>query len=170
LSCGSTRRILTLFRFFHHLHDTTPKDDVAPLEVDFVWMICREPFRRGNIIILGECKDRSDDAIDEVDIRNLERVAAALPRDRFETFILLAKLAPFTAQEIALARTLNAEHQLRVIMLTARELEPYSVFERTRKEFPHINEYGSSPENMALVTAQIYFGQPHRPGNLPGAV
>jgi hypothetical protein len=23
LSCGSTRRILTLFRFFHHLHDTT---------------------------------------------------------------------------------------------------------------------------------------------------
>src|SRR5271169_6556214 len=22
-SCGSTRRILTLFRFFHHLHDTT---------------------------------------------------------------------------------------------------------------------------------------------------
>lgn len=138
--------------------DLTPKDGTAPLEVDFVWMICGDA-RRKNVVILGECKDRQDDAIDENDIQNLRRVADALPRRRFKTFILLAKLAPFTEQEIALARTLNGVHQCRVIMLTARELEPYHIFERTKVQYPDINQYGSSPKDLALVTARIYFRQ-----------
>jgi hypothetical protein len=50
------------------------------------------------------------------------------------SYILFAKLAPFTPEEIALARTLNGEYQRRVILLTARELEPYYLYERTRKE------------------------------------
>jgi len=141
--------------------DLTPKDGTAPLEVDFVWMICGGP--RRNIIILGECKDRLDNAIDESDIENLRRAADALSGSRFETFILLAKLAPFTAQEITLARTLNGDHQLRVIMLTARELEPYHFFERTEKEHAYIDQYASSPEDLALVTAQIYFRQASYP-------
>ena len=106
---------------------------------------------------LGECKDRREDAIDQTDIDNLRRAADALPRERFEAFILLARLAPFSDQEIALARTLNGEHHRRVIMLTARELEPYHFFEHTKKEFSLIKEYGSSPEDLAFVTAQIYF-------------
>jgi hypothetical protein len=44
-------------------------------------------------------------------------------------------------------------------MLTARELEPYHFFERTKKEFPTIKEHGSSPEDLALVAAQIYFSK-----------
>ena len=87
------------------------------------------------------------------------RAADALPRDRFDAFILLAKLAPFSDHEIALARTLNSQYRRRVIMLTARELEPYHFFERTKKEFPTIKEHGSSPEDLALVTAQIYFSK-----------
>jgi hypothetical protein len=74
------------------------------------------------------------------------------------------KPASFSNQEIALAWTLNGEHHRRVIsiiavslMMTARELEPYHFFERTKKEFSFITEYGSSPEDLALVTAQIYF-------------
>jgi hypothetical protein len=136
--------------------DLTPMDGTLPLEVDFVWMTCGDA-RRRSTVILGECKDRHDDAIDENDIQNLRRVADALPGSRFETFILLAKLAPFTAREIALSQTLNGEHQHRVIMLTARELEPYHVLERTKNEYPDINEYAVSPEDLALVTDQIYF-------------
>jgi hypothetical protein len=139
--------------------DLIPKDGTPSLEVDFVWMICRHS-RRRTAIVIGECKDRQNDAIDENDIRNLRRVADALPRNRFKTFILLAKLAPFSDQEIALARTLNGEHQLRVIMLTARELEPYHFLERTKIEFPNINQYATSPEDFALVTAQLYFPPP----------
>lgn len=139
--------------------DLKPKDGSGPLEVDFVWMTERN--RDGKtVVILGECKDRQDEAIDENDIRNLRRAADALPRNRFEPFILLAKLSPFSEQEIAFARTLNGEHQLRVIMLSARELEPYHFLERTKVEFPDIREYAVSPEDLALVTAQIYFRPP----------
>jgi hypothetical protein len=89
--------------------------------------------------------------------RHLTRAADALPRARFDTFILLAKLTPFSHQEVALARTLNSDDRLRVIMLTARELEPYFLFERTKKEFPAIKEYATSFEDLALITDQIYF-------------
>jgi hypothetical protein len=139
--------------------DLVPKDGTPPLEVDFVWMTERDRDRKA-VVIIGECKDRQDEAIDDNDIRNLRRVADALPRSHFKTFILLAKLSPFSEREIALARTLNGEHQLRVIMLTARELEPYHFLERTKVEFPDIQQHAVSPEDLALVTAQIYFRPP----------
>jgi hypothetical protein len=137
--------------------DLKPKDGTSPFEVDFVWLQCGDAQRKATLI-LGECKDRQDDGIDERDIRNLRRAAGALPRERFDTFILLAKLAPFSEQEIALASTLNGEYGRRVIMLTARELEPYHLFERTKKIFD-IKEYSSSAEDLAIVTAQIYFSE-----------
>lgn len=144
--------------------DLTPRDGTDPVEIDLVWMTSRAP-RELPAIILGECKDRHK-GIDRDDIENLRRVAEALPRHRFRPYFLLVKLGSFTADEIALARTLNTEYEYRVIMLTARELEPYHFFERTKQEFPHIDEYGASPEDLARVTAQIYF-QP--PAAAPGA-
>jgi hypothetical protein len=136
--------------------DLVPKDGSPPLEVDFVWLNGASAHEK-NTILIGECKDRQDEAIDENDLCNLRRVADALSQINFNTFIVLAKLSPFSEQEIALARTLNGEHQLRVIMLTARELEPYNFLDRTHAEFPHIEPYAVSPEDLALVTAQIYF-------------
>lgn len=140
----------------------TPKDGSPPLEVDFVWMTARHGEER-EVVILGECKDRGEDAIDEKDIQNLRRVADALPRTRFETYVLLAKLAPFSPAEIALAKTLNDDYRRRVIMMTDRELEPYHLFERTKKEFK-IREYASSPADLAQATWQIYFNQPKAAG------
>jgi hypothetical protein len=114
---------------------------------------------------LGECKDRGgkkDGAkdtgtIDERDIDHLRRVADALPRKRFDAFIVLAKLCPFTADEIALAKTLNDEYRRRVILLTARELEPYHFYDRTKLEFKDIREYGSTAQDLANNTVQMYF-------------
>ena len=126
-------------------------------EVDFVWVIPR-PYPRKTVIILGECKDQGPIGLDEFarDIENLRRVADALPRNRFKKFILLAKLNPFTPEEIERAKTLNTEHQLRTILLTTRELEPYHLYERTKAEFD-IDSYGSTPEDMARTTAKMYF-------------
>jgi hypothetical protein len=76
---------------------------------------------------------------------------------------LLAKLAAFSPEEVALARTLNDGPRPRVIMLTDRELEPYHFFERTKKAFK-IREYVSSVEDLAQVTDQIYFRQPKAGG------
>ena len=126
-------------------------------EVDFVWVIPR-PYPRKTVIILGECKDQGPIRLDEFarDIENLRRVADALPRKRFKKFILLAKLNPFTPEEIERAKTLNTEHQLRTILLTTRELEPYHLYERTKAEFD-IDSYCSTPEDMARTTAKMYF-------------
>jgi len=71
----------------------------------------------------------------------------------------LAKLCPFTADEIALAKTLNDRYRRRVILLTARELEPYHFYERTKLEFKNIHDYAGRPEDLANNTAMMYFNE-----------
>lgn len=135
-----------------------------PCEVDFVWLVPR-PYPDRTVIVIGECKDRGQSperggdggTINSNDIANLRAVANSFPRERFEVYILLAKLCPFTPSEIELAGSLNSKHQLRVIMLTERELEPYSFFERTAKLFA-IDRYGGSPADLARATEAIYLG------------
>jgi hypothetical protein len=129
---------------------------LPPCEIDFVWISSRSPFLhdRKPAVILGECKDSV--AMNFKDVENLRRLADSIPRERFDTFVLLSKLAPFTAEEIDLARTLNDRYRQRAILLTERELEPYRIYERTKKEYP-ISEYGSTPEDLARVTFEVYF-------------
>ena len=136
-------------------------------EVDFVWIIPRA-YPRKTVVISGECKDQGPIGQEafEKDIDNLRRVADALPRKRFKTFVLLSKLNPFTPEEVGWAKTLNTEHQLRTILLTARELEPYYIYERTKSEFD-IDSYGGTPENLAKATAKIYFTEPMPSDNEP---
>jgi hypothetical protein len=156
--------------------DLTPIGPTGPTcEVDFVW-IEGGNFRSEKItVILGECKDRGKktgsaaaaDAIEAKDMANLKAVADAFPKDRFEVYILLAKLSPFTEQEIANAKGLNDRWHKRVILLTDRELEPWHVYQRTNAELK-IDAHGGSAEQLALTTAQIYFPEPaHLPPTNP---
>jgi len=154
--------------FRNHLYspslDLIPKNGVAlpASEVDFAWIVS-QPYPEKTIVILAECKDwgrksaRDGDGgtIDEKDIQNLRAVADAFPSDRFETFILLAKLCPFTPQEIDLAKSLNDKHRRRVILLTDRELEPYNLYERTGKLF-RVPGHGGSAEDLAQATEAIF--------------
>ena len=143
-----------------------PKEstDLPKCEVDFVWVI-PEPYPEKTVVVIGECKDQGRDnmtggtqgTIDATDIEHLRRVADALPRKRFSTYIVLAKLCPFTADEIALAKTLNDRYRRRAILLTKRELEPYHFYERTKLEFKDIQDYASRPEDLANNTAMMYF-------------
>ena len=134
----------------------------APCEVDFAWLMPRQ-YPERTAVIIGECKDRGQSpgpggdggTINANDIANLRAVADSFPRERFEVYILLAKLCAFTPAEIGLARSLNGEHQLRVIMLTERELEPYHLFERTEKIFK-IDRYGTAPADLARATVAIF--------------
>ena len=77
-------------------------------------------------VVAGECKDR-EGTTDARDIEKLKRVADALLSDRFRTYIVLAKLAPFTPDEVALAKGLNGRYTQRAILLTARELGTLSL-------------------------------------------
>ena len=137
-------------------YDLAPNAGVnlPPCEVDFLW-INPDTYPDPAQVILGECKDEGC-GIDARDVDNLRQIADALPVHRLETFILFAKLSPFSPDEIALAKTLSGPHRRRVILLTARELEPYHIYDRTQKE-TGITSYGVSPDELAGVTAQLYF-------------
>lgn len=134
-------------------------------EVDFVWLVTGR-YPEPTTIILGECKDRGrkpnevgGGTIDTTDVNNLKAVADALPPMRFRSFVLLAKLCPFTQQEIDTANGINEPHRQRIILLTARELEPWRIYERTKTEFD-IEAYAGSAEHLAQTTAAIYFREP----------
>ncbi len=137
--------------------ELTPRTGVdgAACEIDFAWIIPRA-YPRKTVIILGECKDQGP--ITAAEITKLKRVADALPRKHFKTFVALSQLAPFSDEEIKDACSLNDEHRRRLILLTARELEPYFVYERTKAEMG-VESYGGTPEDMADTTAKIYYKQ-----------
>ena len=126
-------------------------------EVDFVWLIAGHHPERATVI-LAECKDQGPIRTEDFqrDVDNLRRVADAFPTHWFEMYILFVKLAPFTDDEIAMAGTLNEPYRHRVILLTARELEPYHIFERLKVEHK-IESYGGSAKELAQVTARLYY-------------
>ncbi|WP_321886453.1 hypothetical protein [Paraburkholderia bannensis] len=145
--------------------DLKPKNGQLenPCEVDFAWIIPKQ-YPERTIVIVGECKDRGQAAaaggdggtINSTDVANLRTVADSFPKERFEVFILLSKLCAFTPQEIELAKSLNGEHLYRVILLTDRELEPYRLYERTRKLFK-MEEYATSVDDLARATVAAFF-------------
>ncbi len=127
--------------------------DLPQCEVDFVVIYFRT-YPDKPALIIGECKDEGDQ-IDRNDVENLKRIADAIPARRFDTYILLARLSPFSEAEIGLAKTLNDERHQRAIFLSARELEPYHLYDRANQELG-TKFYGISPEDMARATVSVY--------------
>jgi hypothetical protein len=110
-------------------------------------------------VVLGECKDEGPIELAEFsrDVENLRRVADSFPRDNFETYILLSKLAPFSPEEVEAARRLNEPRRApRVILLTPRELEPYHLTERLKAVLGKIEPI-IDPQETAHLTHRIYF-------------
>jgi hypothetical protein len=117
--------------FFELSLDLLPNGapDRPRAEVDFVWVVSERHSDR-TAIVLGECKDGStasgsQDLITHDDIEKLRAVADGFPRDRFRVYVLFAKLADFSSEEIALVERLNTKYEYRAILLTAKELDPY---------------------------------------------
>ncbi len=73
-------------------------------------------------ILLGEAKTRMP--FDGDDVRKLDALAAAIPADLAQVFIMFSKIDTFTAEEISLARQLNSVGRQRVILWSREELEP----------------------------------------------
>jgi hypothetical protein len=127
--------------------------DVAPCETDFVF-VGRRDYEGKVPLAIGECKGRKE--ISEQDVQNLKRIADAFTRTRIEPYIIFAKTTSFTPEEVARCRVAESEYGSRVILLSARELEHYFVYERTEKEF-EIPPSASSLEDLARATRNIYF-------------
>jgi len=135
--------------------DLSPKNNTKQCEVDFVWIVPRA-YPRKTVVIIGECKDKGP--ITNEDIDNLKCIANAFPRKRFKTYVVLSQIAPFSAEQIEYAKTLNDKRRWRAILLTARELEPYFMYERTQKITEEkIESLSRTPEGMSKATALVYF-------------
>ena len=141
----------------------TNSTNLPKCEVDFVWLVSGR-YPEPTTIILGECKDRGrkpskvgdGGTIDLADISNLRAVADALPQNRFNTYVLLAKLCEFTQQEIDAAKEMNDRYRQRIILLTDRELEPWHIYDRAKAPMGPTATAGSA-EDLARATAAMYF-------------
>jgi len=97
---------------------------IEPCETDFVFL--HSPTKwwdRRVAVAVGECKTRG--GISEDDVRKLGRVADALDERGFKAFVLFAKLAPFTLEDVEICRKAQNRGKNRVIILSDRELECY---------------------------------------------
>lgn len=128
--------------------------DILPCETDFV-VIGSRSYHAGVEFAIGECKSRGE--ITEDDVMKLSRVADQFPSRRIEAFIVFAKTAPFTPEEVARCRAAQPNHRRRVILLSDRELEPYFVYERTEKEFVMHSPTAISLNDLARATHEVYF-------------
>jgi hypothetical protein len=76
-------------------------------ETDFVVMAERGRDHRIQIAI-GEAKTRKP--ITARDVANLKAVAEAFPADRYEVYVVFARLTPFSADEVELIRQINGQY------------------------------------------------------------
>ena len=93
-------------------------------------------------------------------------VADAFPRKHFHAFVIFAKTAPFTQEEIDRCKEAQRGNgRSRIILLSDRELEPYFVYERAAKDF-EIDPATNSLSDLARTTYQLYFHPTMKPQTL----
>jgi hypothetical protein len=88
----------------------------------------------------------------------LGKLANAIPKHLGQCFILFSKTEAFTPDEVALARTLNSQHERRVILWSQEELEPYFLYERAADRLGQ-SHYATTLTEMANVTHELWFSQ-----------
>lgn len=132
-------------------------------EIDFAIMVPRS-FPKRAALILGECKDIGPIAPEEFrrDLDTLDRIAAALPSNRFQTFLAVTKLSPFTQDEVACVRQLNSRGEQRVILMSNFELEQNWLLSglKTRDGRELDTE---TPEGLVEASAELHMLSPPNP-------
>ena len=70
---------------------------------------------------------------------------------------MFAKTGTFTPSEVNLARSLNSPGKQRVILWEQDQLEPYSVYERSKDRLGG-RSYALSLSDMVEATGKLFFG------------
>ena len=138
---------------------------IEECESDFVLLGAGSPRSEHPLtLVIGECKDAGGE-ITEDDVRKLTAVARAVDDGPWDVFVLFAKCGEFTAAEIERCKTGRRrlfEHAGEtvylqdIIMLSRRELEPYTLYEETQKEF-EVQPHALFFDDLAHNTNNIYF-------------
>ena len=161
---GSIPVLLTLQQIEANIHEH-PLSYMTALKLDGLGVDCETDFvvihsrYHGTVeIVLSECK--TGDEISQQDIDNLSAVAGKLDTIGLKVFLLLSKTAAFSQEEIDRCKRIRERATGGTILLSARELEPYFMYERADKEF-RVETHGVSFDDMVEATRRIYF-EPQR--------
>lgn len=126
---------------------------VQKCETDFV-IFTQQYINHKVQIAIGECKNRGE--ITEDDVAKPRMVAEALEKKDIQVYVIFAKLSDFTSEELVRCQAINGKYERRLILFTARELEPYFLYEKTKEEFD-IQGYAISLEDMANTTHTVFY-------------
>ena len=105
---------------------------IKKCETDFV-IVTQKNIDHEVQLAIGECKNRRE--ITDDDVTKLKSVAEALEKIGLRVFVIFAKLTDFTDNELRRCQAINGRYDRRLILLTARELEPYDMYEKTKEEY-----------------------------------
>lgn len=136
------------------------KAEIPPCETD-IFIATQEG--EDTLLAIGECKDAGG-SITKEDATKMGAVADALSKSGLHCYIIFAKTAAFTAEEVESCRLANQPGQMRVIMLSDRELEPQGIYTKASEIF-EIRRHGSRMHDMAIATQNVFFSP--RPKAMP---
>jgi hypothetical protein len=134
--------------------DLTPLHaDIETCETDLV--VLTQHDRRGVEAVIGECKTRQP--IEEADVRKLGKVSDALRAAGIPSFVVFAKLAPFSDEELDLIRPLNDKpYGQRAILFAEQDLEASRPYRWAEEQFT-FEKTIINFEGMAAASNAIYF-------------
>jgi hypothetical protein len=156
--------ILSFKRLFWTSMELSPAGrDIDKCETDFVVI---EEHVSDLSMVIGEAKSRHG-KIDAKDTENLGKVLAAINASGVRGYVVFAKLGQFADDEVDLCRAMNSAFPGRIILLGARELEPYWTYERAKRDFV-LPQSAISFDDLASGTRDVYFVPKRKPPS-PGA-
>lgn len=132
---------------------------VSRCETDFV-ILTQQTIDHKVQVAIGECKNRGE--ISDDDVLKLRMVAEALEKKGIRVFVVFSKLADFSTSELERCKAVNSKYVTRLILLTARELEPRHLYKTTAREFD-IREHAISFEDMTQTTQTVFYDQRRKP-------
>ena len=127
--------------------------DIEPCESDFISVVAGYAMESPLQIVFGEAK--TELSFDDHDVRKLGKLAGSIPRELAQSYILFSKTSSFSAEEVALAKTLNT-HYSRVVLWSRDELEPFYPYERSKTKLGG-HAHAVSLTDLADITHRIYF-------------
>jgi hypothetical protein len=134
------------------------KEDISDCETDLILLTQDQNGSEFDAqVLIGECKSEGQ-RVTEDDARKLGAIANVIgARDDLRPYVLFAKPAPFSDEELRACTLAQDAFDPRVIILSDRELEPYHVYETTKKqvELGRLS-HGRSLKVLAEATITIH--------------
>lgn len=119
-----------------------------PFELDLLFMT--QDLNDKLQIVLGLCRALKD--FSQIEITNLQKLSQILMSEDYEVFQMFTKLSDFNEAELDAIRSTNLP-DAKLILLSAQELEPLNVFDRTAENNPMVLDL----EELARRSSELHF-------------